>query len=256
MINKYVSSTGVAMMAAIISACGGGGGSSGDASPLPVVGTESGETSQSLPVATIPAPVPSGASATGLNSLLGNVTLAYRFTGDSTVFTTQTTFSNSSFSVTNGGATVLESTTTDRAIVCGVFPSGIPYEYLCVVARATDGSGQITSQNIFLFDLTSATEGEGVFEFCFDDELIGDACINEVVARPDGPLAVGVSQQFARSTRASSGVDGIAVTEEEFDSFHAAAEAEFGNRGSVRYSPVLIDDDLVQTYKAVLNHIK
>ena len=256
MINKYVSSTGVAMMAAIISACGGGGGSSGDASPLPVVDTESGGSAQTLPVATIPAPVPSGASATGLDRLLGNVTLAYRFTGGSTVFTTQTTFSNSSFSVTSGGATVLESTAADRTIVCGVFPSGVPYEYLCVVVRATDGSGQITSQNIFLFDLTSATEGEGVFEFCIDDELIGDACVSEVLARPDGPLAVGVSQQFARSTGASSSVDGIAVTEEEFDSFHAAAEAEFGNRGSVRHSPLSIDDDLIQTYKAVLSHIK
>ena len=255
MINKFVSFISVSMMAATIAACGGGGSSGGDTSPLPIVGTESGEPSQSLPVATIPTPIPPAESTVGLDRLLGLVTLTYQFTGSETVFTTQTVFSNSSFSVTDGGRTVLESFDTDRGIACATFDGAAPTEYFCVLIRATDGSGQVTSQNFFIFDLTSATRGGGVFEFCSGEALIGDACVVDLLANPDGPLAVGVSQQFAKSTGGSR-VDGLGVTDADFDIFLGAAEAEFGNTGYKASSPMVGSDELFQTYKALLDHMQ
>lgn len=250
MIKKLVSFLSISIMAASIVACGGGG-SSGDNAPLPLVDTESGgQTTQDPPVITTPTPAPQPAPATGLNRLLGTVTFAYQFTGTSTVFSAQASFSSNSYSDTG----LLVAGAADRAMVCDTLPSNPSFEFLCLLVRSTDGSGQITSQNIFVFSLTNATEGTGLFEFCSGDALVGNNCVNALLSQPDGSLAVGITQQLAKASGAST-FNGLAVTEAESDVFHAAVKAEFGNPRSAMISQIAGGEDLARTYEALVQQV-
>jgi len=213
---------GSALCVALLTSCGGSSGGNGSSvAPLPLVQPESDPIDNNTPAPPV--------ESTGLDRLLGTVTFRYNFNGDATVFETITRFTSNSFQVSGSGATQLVTSAEGSAINCRFSQIG-NFDYSCFVARSSDGSGQVTSMNGFLFNLSSATSGSGVFEFCIDSELDATVCATELVQAPDGPLTVSVNQ-FAKSAEASS-VNSISATEEEFQTWQEAAEAEFGGPGN------------------------
>ena len=165
-----------------------------------------------------------GNNSAGLDRLLGTVTLRYSFSADTTVFESTARFTSGSYDVSNGSARLVASA-QGKAIACSFSQVG-RYDYTCFIARSTDGTGQTTSANGFLFNLDTATSGSGVFEFCNDAELDPRICVNELITNPDGLLTVTVNQ-FAKATETSR-INNLPATGHGFQTYQESAEAEFG----------------------------
>ncbi len=215
----------------LLSACGGGGGG-GSGSSTPV--EEQGFIDP--PIDPIPDPVPEPSQG-DLSNLLGDLTLTYQFTGGTNIFETSARFSNASFSTADSGRVSLVTSNNVTSISCFVLDSGV-YDYSCVTVSSTNGTS-VTSMRIFLFNLNSNNGiGTGIFEFCANDELDIDVCIDELIGNPDGSLIVTVDQSSLAKTAIFSLLNDQPIDNAAFIDFHRADKLQ---KDGVNYSIDSVD---------------
>lgn len=120
----------------------------------------------------------SNVSAQGnIRSLLGRVTLQYKFSSGTNTYTDAVNFTAANLSADGTSLTAMVSAT--RAISCSTFASStvIPYSYLCAISSGT-------FPDLFLFNISQG-KISGVYEFCTSTTA---TCSASIVLSPDGTV--------------------------------------------------------------------
>lgn len=165
-----------------------------------------------------------------LRKLLGTVTFSYGIAGDSNQITHRVNFSEDSFNPAflNDETLAPEFRAwllagSINTITGCVAPPESQSLYLCLLL-AFQGD-EVSSETDFIFQLSSATTGEGVFEFCTPDV---DSCLNNLEVSPDGNVFVSIDNSGIALAQNGTQVNGIRMSQYETESYIQAAKLEFG----------------------------
>lgn len=120
-----------------------------------------------------------------LSDLYGLVTLNYKFTNTSTVFSESTNFSSAN--VSNGTLVNSIIGNPSRVMACSIVPEELQRPYLCIIGAATGGI------DVFLFSMTSGGAISGIYEFCLAGTSTS-ACAQDLVLTPDGTVTGSVNR--------------------------------------------------------------
>lgn len=198
------------------SACGGG--------------SNSGANNVVQPPVVVQEPLPSSPPiATGLDRLLGSVTLNYNFNLDDTVFTKTVLFDNSSF---DDDLLIKRIRGSNSFLGCGEINAG-GFEFLCAVTRPNADGNSVSASELFLFSLQTPSFGSGDYEFCStalgerDDYAV---CTAELVNSPDGVVRVSIDRNSSliASVDLEEQAFGKQLSAEQMDDVKSSKDAEFG----------------------------
>ncbi len=143
------------------------------------------------------------APLTGVAALYGTVTLNYKFTSFTTIFTDSFKFSASSLS--SDGKTLVSTVigSSKRVAGCSVAPASTSYGYMCMIMDTSD-----SAMDLFLFNLDSNKGISGRYEYCTSSTSLS-SCSQSILTSPDGVVSGNIVSSAARAALVPN--DGIEI---------------------------------------------
>ena len=147
---------------------------------------------------------PPVASGDPLQALFGTVSFEWAFAADSQRFAQTIRYGQNNVQTDEDGSTLLIAVNQGEfpAFACGHLEDAL---YVCF------GIGEAEDVTLFFFELDSAGNGRGIFEYCGTGSEI-DTCITNLQNDPDGPVTVSV--QAGGVAIASRSADRDVVTDD------------------------------------------
>lgn len=146
--------------------------------------------------------------ATGINALMGNVTLQYKFTGSSTIYTDTITFTPTNLDFTGNLAKSGVSGIPGRVIACSYQNDAIVFEgyrYMCAITSSIN----LAYTDVFWFNITNGVIN-GRYNFCVES-FISSSCLTRIMLGADGLVSGRVTatqiRQQARESNAQAWSD-------------------------------------------------
>jgi hypothetical protein len=121
---------------------------------------------------------PTPTTPTGLAKLYGMVTLNYKFTGSSTVYTDSVRFSSAN-RTSDGQGLVASVIGSQYPIACTTLSAG--FQFLCLIANPQ------SYLDVFAFNVSSGNSISGIYEYCSPSQS-ASSCASDLVNTPDGTV--------------------------------------------------------------------